>query len=92
MEIDTTKDTDGIFGPLKMLFVAAVLVGLLTLFGWLFVVSWLGVPWSIGLPMSLLAGLAMITWASGGRWRLLSAGLWAAGAVWVVVWFAATYL
>jgi len=91
VEIDTGKDTEGVFGPLKMLVVAAVLVGLLTLFGWLFVVSWLGVPWSIGLPMSLLAGLAMLSWSGGGHWRLLSLGLWATGAVWLVVWFLHRY-
>ena len=62
-----------------------------TLFGWLFVVSWIGVPWQQGFPMSLLAGIAMIVWAAGGRWRLLSAILWAALAVWVVSWFLATY-
>ena len=86
MQIDISKD-DSIFGPLKVLFVAALLLAVCTLFGWLFVVSWLGVPWNVGLPMSLLAGFAMLAWDTSLKRRLLSGALWAVGAVWVVVWF-----
>ena len=86
------KGVDGVLGPLKLLLLAAAVLGVVTLFGWLFVVSYLGVPWRLGFPLSLLFGLAMIAWSVGGRWRLLSAGLWAAGAVWVVAWFVGSYL
>jgi hypothetical protein len=78
----------GVLTPVKLLFAVAVGMAIMVLFGWLFVVSWLGVPWEVGMPMSLLAGLAMLAWSGGRRWRLVSAGLWAAGLVWVVAWYA----
>jgi hypothetical protein len=28
----------------------------------------------------------MLAWSGGGRWRLLSVGLWAVGVVWLLVW------
>jgi len=82
------KGVDGVLGPLKLLVLAAAVLGVITLFGWLFVVSWLGVPWAIGFPLSVVAGLAMLAWAGGGWWRLVSAGLWVAGLLWLVVWWA----
>ena len=75
----------GVLGPVKVLVVAAALLAVVTVFGWLFVVSWLDVPWEIGFPLSVVAGLAMLAWTGGGRWRLLSAGLWVAGILWLVV-------
>ena len=80
-----------VMGVMGWFMIATIPLGgmaILALFGWLFVVSWLGVPWEIGMPMSLLAGLAMLAWSGGRRWRLVSVGLWAAGLVWVVAWYA----
>ena len=77
----------GVFGPVRLLVAAAVLLAVVAGFGWLFVVSWLGVPWEIGFPLSLLAGLAMLAWGESTRWRLVSAALWAVGIVWLVVWW-----
>ena len=89
MSDDNESGVLGVLGPVKVLIVAAALLAVLAAFGWLFVVSWLGVPWEIGFPLSVVAGLAMLTWSGGGRWRLLSAGLWLGGAVWLVLWWLA---
>jgi len=82
-----TSGVFGVLGPVKVLVVAAALLAVITLFGWLFVVSLLGVPWEIGFPLSVVAGLAMLAWSGGGRWRVLSVGLWVAGATWLIVWW-----
>ena len=79
----------GILTPIKVLFAVAVGMAILALFGYLFVVSWLGVPWEIGIPLSVVAGLAMLAWSGSGWWRLVSAGLWVAGVIWLVAWYAA---
>lgn len=89
MSDDSDTGVFGVLGPVKVLVVAAALLAVLTLFGWLFVVSFLGVPWEIGFPLSVLAGVAMLAWSGGGRWRVLSVGLWVAGAAWLVLWWVA---